>query len=82
MESQQTLSRTYFTTVAQQMLIAIKHVASDNFVFQQQSALAHHACNTVQLLEHKTQLCYFRLCPASSGLEVSPVDYKIYYILA
>jgi len=34
-----------------QMLTAIKHVATDNFVFQQDSALAHHACNTVPLLQ-------------------------------
>jgi len=33
------------------MLTADKHVAEDNYVFQQDSALTHHACNTVKLLE-------------------------------
>ena len=36
------------------ILTAIKHVANDSFVIQHDSALAHHACNTVQLLENKT----------------------------
>ena len=36
------------------MLTAIKHVANDSFVIHQDSALAHYACNTVQLLENKT----------------------------
>jgi len=34
------------------MLAAIKHVTDDNFVFQQDSTLAHCARNTVQLLRH------------------------------
>jgi len=48
-ESQQTQSVRYFTTLSQQILAAIKHVADDKFCFQQDSALAHHACNTVKL---------------------------------
>ena len=48
------LSMRYFTTVSQQMLTAMKHVANESFVFQQDRALAHHACNTVQLLESET----------------------------
>jgi len=36
------------------MLTGTKHVANDSFIFQQDSALAHHACNTVQLLESET----------------------------
>ena len=35
----------YFTT--------INHLADDNFVFQQDNALVHHACNTVKLLERE-----------------------------
>jgi len=41
-ESQWTLSMIYFTTAS--------HVAGDNFVFQQDTALVNHACNTVILL--------------------------------
>ena len=43
-----------FTTIFKQMLTAIKHIANDNFVFQQDNAPAHHVCNTVQLLESET----------------------------
>ena len=50
MESHRMLSVRYFTTVFQQ----IKHTVDDSFVFQQNSTLAHHACNIVQLLEHET----------------------------
>jgi len=32
---------------------SINHVAGDNFVFQQNIALVHHACNTVKLLERE-----------------------------
>jgi len=32
-ESHRTLSVRYFTKLSQQMLIAIKHVADDNFIF-------------------------------------------------
>jgi len=48
-ESQRALSVRYLTTLTQQMLTAIKHVADDKFCFQQDSILAHHACNTVKL---------------------------------
>ena len=44
MKSQWSLSMSYFTTVSQQMLTAIKHVATDNFVLQQDSALVHKPC--------------------------------------
>jgi len=49
----------YFTTVSQQMLTAIKHVATDNFVLQQDSALVHHAWNTVPLQEAKLSTSLF-----------------------
>jgi len=41
---------TDFTTVSQQTLTAVKRIAGDSFVFQQDSALVHHVCSTVQLL--------------------------------
>ena len=47
MKSQWSLSMSYFTTVSQQMLTAIKHVGTDNFVLQQNSPLMDHAWNTV-----------------------------------
>jgi len=36
------------------MLTGKKHIANDSFIFEQDSALAHHACNTVQLLDSET----------------------------
>ena len=40
--------------LSQQMLPAIRHVAGDNFVFQQDSALAHRARDAVELLQRET----------------------------
>jgi len=41
------------------MLSAIKSITNDNFVFQQDSALAHFARSTVQLLQHETHYFLF-----------------------
>jgi len=38
--------------LSEQMLDAIKHITDDNFFFQEDSALVHCACNTVQLSEN------------------------------
>jgi len=40
--------------LSQQMIPAIKQVAGDTCVFQQDSAPAHHARDTIQLLQRKT----------------------------
>ena len=37
--------------LSQQMIPAIKQVAGDKFVFQQDSAPTHHAHDTIQLLQ-------------------------------
>jgi len=39
---------------SQQMLPAIRYVAGDNFVFQQDSAPAHRARETIELLQRET----------------------------
>jgi len=75
-EHQWSLSMSYFTTVSQQMLTAIKHVATDNFVLQQDSALVHHAWNTVPLQETKLSTSLFLLRPSPNSREVN-IDYKI-----
>ena len=41
------------------MLDAIKHITDDNFLFQEDSAHVHCACNIVQLSEK----CDFRVSP-------------------
>jgi len=40
--------------MSRQMIPAIKLVAGDTFVFQQDSALAHRVCDTIQLLQRET----------------------------
>ena len=42
--------------LSQQMIPAIKQVAGDMFVFQQDSAPAHHAHDTIQLLQRERRL--------------------------
>ena len=50
--------------LSQQMLDAIRHVAGDNFVFQQDSASAHRARDTVELLQRETaDFISPELCP-------------------
>ena len=67
--------------LSQQMLPAIRHVASDNFVFQQNSAPAHRACDTVELLQRETaDFISPELWPPNSP-ELNPTDYKIWGIM-
>ena len=40
--------------LSQQMLPAIKHITGDAFLFQQDSAPAHRARDTIQLLQQET----------------------------
>ena len=62
---------------SQQMLPAIRH----DFVFQQDSAPAHRARDTVKLLQHETaDFISPELWPPNSP-ELNPVDYKIWGIM-
>ena len=55
---------------SQQMLPAIRHVASDNLVFEQDSAPAHRVRDTVELLQRETADFIFpEVCPQQSGPE-------------
>ena len=67
--------------LSQQMLPAIRHVAGDNFVFQQNSSPAHRARDTVELLQRETaDFISPELWPPNS-LDLNPVDYKIWGIM-
>jgi len=56
------------------ILITTKHVADNNFVFQQDSALTHLVCNIVQT----SQLHFFRpITPTAQISLVNSTDYKI-----
>jgi len=75
-ERQRTLSVRYFTPLYQQMLTAIKHVADDKFCFQQDSTLAHNACNTVKLQESELSTSFNNSLQLNSPA-VKPTDYEI-----
>jgi len=69
--------------LSQQMLPAIRHVAGENFVFQQDSAPAHSAHDTIQLLRcESVKLLTIspELWPPDS-LDLNPVEYKIWGVI-
>jgi len=62
------------------MLPAIKHVAGDMFVFQQDKAPAHHAKDTIKLLQQETpDFIGPDLWPPNSP-DLNQVDYKVWGI--
>jgi transposase len=67
--------------LSQQMLPAIKRIAGDVFVFQQDSAPAHRARDTIQLLQRETpDFIGPDLWPPNSP-DLNPVDYQIWGIM-
>ena len=61
----------------QQMLPAIRRIAGDCFVFQQDNAPAHRARETVQFLQRETpKFIPPDMWPPNSP-DLNPVDYKI-----
>jgi len=53
--------------LSQQMLPAIKHVAGDTTVFQQDNAASHRAKDTIRLLQQETsEFTGPDLCPPNS----------------
>jgi len=64
-----------------EMLPAIRSVAGELFIFQQDSALAHHARETVSLLERETpRFIGPDLWPPNSP-DLNPVDYKVWGVM-
>jgi len=67
--------------LSQQMIPAIKQVAGDTFVFQQDSAPAHRARDTIQLLQRETpDFTGPDLWPPNSP-DLNPIDYKIWGVV-
>jgi len=63
------------------MIPAIKQVAGDTFVFQQDNAPAHRTRDAIQLLQRETpDFIGPDLWPPNS-LDLNPVDYKIWGIM-
>ena len=64
--------------LSHQMLPAIRHLAGDVFVFQQDSVRAHRARTTVEYLRLATpEFISPDLWPPNSP-DLNPVDYKIW----
>ena len=67
--------------LSQQLLPAIRQVSGDFFVFQQDSAPAHRARETIKLLQRETPaLISPDLWPLNSP-DLNPVDYKIWRVM-
>ena len=67
--------------LSQQMLSAIKHVAGDTFVFQQDNAPSHRAKDTIKLLQQETlDFIGPDLWPSNSP-DLHLADYKIWGVM-
>jgi len=67
--------------LSQQMLPAIKHVASDTIVFQQDNAPSHRVKDTINLLHQETpDFTGPDLWPPNSP-DINPVDYNVWGVM-
>jgi len=67
--------------LSQQLLPAIRHISGEFFIFQQDSAQAHRAHDTISLLERDAPAFISpHLWPPNSP-DLNPVDYKVWSIM-
>ena len=67
--------------LSQQMLPAIKHVASDTIVFQQDNAPSHRVKDTIKQLQQETpDFTGPDLWPQNSP-DINPVDYNVWGVM-
>ena len=64
----------------EKLLPCIKEISGDNFIFQQDSSLAHRAHDTIALLRRETP-DYFSRPVAPNSPDINPVDYKIWAVM-
>lgn len=64
--------------LAQQMLPAIRYIAGDCYVFQQDSAPAHRARETVEYLRAETPMFISPDMWPPNSPDLNPIDYKIW----
>jgi hypothetical protein len=67
--------------LSQHLLPAIRDIAGEFFIFQQDSAPAHRARETVELLQHSTPGFITPLHWPPNSPDLNPVDYKIWSVL-
>ena len=67
--------------LSQQILPAIKSVAGDTLIFQQDSAPAHRARETIQLLQRETPDFIAPDLWRPNNPDLNPVDYKIWGVM-
>jgi len=67
--------------LSQQMLLAIKHMAGNTFIFQQDNAPSHHARDTIKLLQWELpDFIGPNLCESKSP-DLNPMDYKVWDVM-
>lgn len=67
--------------LAQHLLPAIREISGDFFIFQQDSAPAHRAKETVQFLSNATPDFITPLLWPPNSPDLNPVDYKVWSVL-
>ena len=63
------------------MLPVVRRIAGNTYMFQQDNAPAHRACETVQLLQQRTPEFIWPGLWLSNCPDLNPVDYQIYGLM-
>jgi hypothetical protein len=67
--------------LTEKLLPAIKRISGDQFIFQQDSAPAHRAYDTIELLRRETPAFISPYQWPPNSPDLNPVDYKIWSVL-
>jgi len=67
--------------ISQEMLPAIKHIASDTFVFQQDNAASHYAKDTIKQLHQETSDFIGPGISPPNSPDLNLMDYKVWRVM-
>jgi len=67
--------------LSQQLLLAIRQISGEFFIFQQDSALAHMARDTISLLERDTPALISPDLWSPNSSDLNPVDCKVWGVM-